>query len=353
MQKTKGKTVIVAMSGGSDSSAAALLLKDKGFQVHGATMLIKPDSDPTRELSILHAQRICRKLGIDHKIVDLRKNFEERIISYFEHEYLRGRTPNPCILCNPLMKFTLLWQAMQGLDPDYMATGHYARLRYNPDLDEYELLKGKDEHKDQSYFLCRLNQQILARTLFPLGTMTKRQARRMLTDRGIDAYIQQESQEICFIPNNDYRAFLYSRGLGTGIDGHIVDRQGNILGRHNGLANYTIGQRKGLGISLGKPAYVVNIDHESNRIVIGSDGDLFTDGLKVRDINWITRQLPTEGTEMSVKIRYQHPGAKTILLGLDQEKAYFRFKDPQRAVTPGQAAVFYKDEKVLGGGWIM
>ena len=352
------KRVLVAMSGGVDSSTAAWFMKQKGYEVIGATMCIgvldRARAVPTRccgLADIEDARRVALQLEIPFYLFNLRDEFEKEIIDYFCNEYAEGRTPNPCILCNERMKFGFFLEKALEMGADYVVTGHYARLEFDERTGRHLLAKGADGAKDQSYVLFSLRQDQLRHTLFPLGECRKEEVRREAFQVGLKVHDKPESQEICFIHEANYHSFLKER-LRTSIDpGEIVDAKGHVLGRHRGIAFYTIGQRKGLGLAKGRPLYVTAIDRRRNTIVVGEEKDVYRDTFIVDHLNWIA-SLETPLLAANVKIRYNHPGSEATLTLRGKDEAEVKFKSPQKAITPGQAAVFYDGESVLGGGWI-
>lgn len=350
--------VVVAMSGGVDSSIAAWLLKERGYEVIGATMCIgifdKGQEGPPRccGLSdIEDARRVALQIGIPFHVFHLREEFEE-IIQYFCEEYIQGRTPNPCILCNEKVKFGYFLQKAFELGSEWMATGHYSRLDYDGDLKRYLLRKGVDRKKDQSYVLFSLTQVQFQHALFPLGEFLKEEVRRRAFQLGLRIHDKPESQEICFIRDHSYHPFL-SEKLKDAIEpGPIVDKDGNILGRHQGLPFYTIGQRRGLRLAKGKPLYVIGMNRERNEIIVGGEEEVYQDTFLVKSVNWIVPYEMNPSHKVQVKIRYNHPGSEASLSPEGEDKVMVRFHSPQKAITPGQAAVFYRGDIVLGGGWI-
>ncbi len=353
------KRVVVAMSGGVDSSVAAALLVEKGYEVIGITMQIWPQAqEPTPGGccsldTIQDARGVAEGLGIPFYVVNFRDIFEEKVIDYFTAEYLRGRTPNPCIACNRQIKFAALLERAKALEADYLATGHYARVVYSAEVQRYLLLKGKDERKDQSYVLYNLTQEQLAHTLFPLGEYTKDQIREKAAQLGLKVADKAESQEICFIPDHDYKKFLLERvGAVEFPPGDFVNLQGEVLGRHRGLPFYTVGQRKGLGLALGYPVYVVALDPERNRVIVGLEEEVFHQELYARDNNFIAIPALTEALEVQAKIRYTAPAAPARILPAGEGRVNVIFEKPQRAATPGQAVVYYQGDVVVGGSTI-
>lgn len=351
--------VLLGMSGGVDSSVAGYLLREQGYEVIGVTMKVWPQDCISRAedkccgpQAIADARGVAHSLGIPHYVVDEADQFERLVIDYFSSEYRAGRTPNPCVMCNEKLKFGNLWSKAAALGCDYIATGHYAIIEHSGD--RAVLRKGLDARKDQSYFLFSLRQPQLRRALAPLGKMTKPQIREIAHSLGLKVADKIDSQEICFVPDNDYKAFLRSHlGENEFHRGEIYDIAGNFLGEHGGIELFTIGQRRGLPGGALQPRYVVDLDPATNRVIVGDADDLVTDEFEIDRVNWhpVTSQHDDE-LECTTKIRYSHPGTRATLTRLEDGRAHVRLHDPQRAVTPGQAAVFYDDDIVLGGGWI-
>ncbi len=344
------KKVLVAMSGGIDSSVAALLLKDIGYDVTGVTMClgIREDGDRTRccgRDAIDDARHVCDQLNIAHFVFDFANEMEERVINKFTAEYQRGRTPNPCIDCNRYLKFGSLLGKARGIGFDYLATGHYARIEKRGEL--WHLLRPKDKIKDQTYFLYPIKACDLSYILFPLGGLTKDEVRDLAKKAGLAVAHKAESQDICFVTQGDYRQFFLEKNLSS-IEGNIVDTMGNILGRHSGIIFYTIGQRSGLGISAKTPLYVVDIDAGENQIIIGEKKALQAKGLIAGDINFLTGELPIE---VEAKIRYRKKPAR-CKISREGKNLKVIFKETQESITPGQAVVLYTGDEVLGGGVI-
>jgi tRNA-specific 2-thiouridylase len=369
----KKPLVVVAMSGGVDSSLAAFLLHQKGYRVMGMSMKLwdykevgghlHPDGHCCSLDSLNDARAVCEKIGIPHYVVDLRDDFKKEVISDFVDEYLIGRTPNPCIICNSKIKWDSLWKKAQSVGANSIATGHYARVEYNGKLNRYFLLKGVDPTRDQSYALWGLSQSDLSRTSFPLGDLSKNQVREIAKENGLKVADKEESEEICFVTDDDYPRFinewLENQGQGSRVKGQegirlgpILDLKGKKIGEHQGIQFYTIGQRKGLKIALGRPLYVVKIDAEKNAIMVGKDKDLFKSSFIVSNPNWITFENLDKEIDCEIKIRYQHKPQKGKIYPLTGGKVKVRFNKPERAITPGQSAVFYNGEVVLGGGVI-
>lgn len=355
MSHSKKGRALVAMSGGVDSSVAAMLLKDEGYEVTGVSMnLLSCHRLETTTCCSAEDRRdaadVCRQLGVPHHVVDYRAEFKDKIIDPFVEEYLKGRTPSPCILCNEHMKFQMLFEEAVRLDADFVATGHYSRI-VEDDLG-FHLLKGRDESKDQSYFLFILGQRELSKLLFPVGGFSKQEVRDYASERGIRTHEKPESQEICFVPNDDYVSYIEEvagdRIMGPG---NFVDEEGCVLGRHAGIHAYTIGQRRGLGFGIGKRQYVIGIDPEKNEIVLGSDEALLEKAMLVKRIKW-TGAAGKDVRSAEVKIRSTDSGSSAKLIAEGEDALKIVFDEPVRGIAPGQAAVFYDGDEVLGGGWI-
>ena len=357
----KKQRVLLGMSGGVDSSVAGYLLREQGYEVIGVTMKVWPQDCISRAedkccgpQAIADARGVAHSLGIPHYVVDEADQFERLVIDYFSSEYQAGRTPNPCVMCNEKLKFGNLWSKAAALGCDYIATGHYAVIEHHGD--RAVLRKGIDLRKDQSYFLFSLRQPQLRRALTPLGTMRKPQIREIAHLLGLKVADKTDSQEICFVPGNDYKAFLRSHlGENEFHRGEIYDLNGNFVGEHDGLELFTIGQRKGLPGGSLLPRYVVDLDPETNRVIVGDADDLICDEFEIDRVTWHPVAAGTDRSrpfDATVKIRYNHPGALASVTPLEPNRACIRLQEPQRAVTPGQAAVFYDRDVVLGGGWI-
>lgn len=373
--------VLLGMSGGVDSSVAGYLLREQGYDVVGVTMKVWPQDCISRAedkccgpQAVADARNVAHSLGIPHYVVDEADQFERLVIDYFSSEYRAGRTPNPCVMCNEKLKFGNLWQKAQALGCDYIATGHYAIIEHH--ADHALLRKGADARKDQSYFLFSLRQLQLRRALTPLGGMSKPEIRDIARTLGLKVAEKVDSQEICFVPGNDYKAFLRSHlGEGEFHEGGIYDLEGNFLAAHGGIEMFTIGQRKGLPGGAAAPRYVIDIDPATNRVIVGSAEDLVSEEFELDRVNWHpvagvahpgsrnasdspSDAVLTDGDqadepiEVTVKIRYSHPGTKATLWPLPGDRARVQLHEPQKAITPGQAAVFYNGDVVLGGGWI-
>jgi tRNA-specific 2-thiouridylase len=348
------------MSGGVDSSAAAALLLEQGYDVVGITLKLWPQDCVSRAedkccgpQAVTDARAVCHQLGIPYYLIDEAAEFQNRVIRYFADEYKAGRTPNPCVMCNQNLKFGRLLERADQLGARYVATGHFARLEKSADAGRTLLKRGSDPRKDQSYFLFSLKQDQLGRAMFPLGFKTKSGTRDVARHCHLKTAEKAESMEICFVPDNDYGKFLQQAKLAEKHQGEIVNLQGQVLGHHDGIEFYTIGQRKGLGISSSRPLYVVALDSETNRVTVGDDSALERDAFNVERCNWIPFDQPPGPLEVTAKIRYNHPGTAATVVPLADGQAKVTLHSPQRAITPGQAAVFYQDDLVVGGGWIV
>ena len=346
------------MSGGVDSSVAAYLLKQQGYDVVGVTMKVWPQDCLSRAedkccgpQAIADARSVAHAIGIPHYVVDEGENFERLVIDYFTEEYRNGRTPNPCVMCNEKVKFGNLWGKAKAVGADFIATGHYAIVEHHPN--RAVLRRGKDPRKDQSYFLFSLRQAQLQRSLFPLGAMEKTEIRAIAREIGLKTADKVDSQEICFVPGNDYKAFLRSHmGEEQFHPGGIYDKAGNRVAEHEGIEMFTIGQRKGLPGGSPRPMYVIDIDPATSSVIVGEAEDLITDEFEIDHSLWHAGD-DLEPFEATVKIRYAHPGAQATVYPGAHGTARVRLHVPQRAVTPGQAAVCYRGDEVLGGGWIV
>lgn len=349
---------LIAMSGGVDSSLAAKLVKDRGYNCIGCTMKLYHNEDAgiphTRTCCSLDdvedARSVAYKLGMPFYVFNFTGAFRDTVIRKFIESYEKGITPNPCIDCNRYMKFDKLFERAKTLGCDYIVTGHYARTEEQNG--KFLLKKALDETKDQSYVLYSMTQEQLAHTLFPLGNMRKKQVRQLAEQNGFINADKPDSQDICFVPNGDYASVIELQTGKQAPHGNFVDKQGNILGRHNGIIHYTIGQRKGLGISSTKPLYVCDICPQSGNIVLGSNDDLFSIEADVTDFNWISSEIPDCKFRCKVKIRYRQPEQWATVTPTGKDTAHILFDEPQRAITPGQAAVLYDGDTVLGGGII-
>ncbi|MFL6375633.1 MAG: tRNA 2-thiouridine(34) synthase MnmA [Pyrinomonadaceae bacterium] len=362
--------IAVAMSGGVDSSAAAALLKEQGHELVGFTMQLwnqrrgisvdeNGDPLPSRCCSlddVYDARRVAESLGFPFYVLNLEREFEESVVEPFVASYLAGETPIPCVSCNSRLKFEALDRMAVSLGCDKVATGHYARAEFDEAANRYRLYRGADRNKDQSYFLWELTQEQLGRSLFPLGEMDKPAARTVAREANLYTADKQESQEICFVPDGKYSEFIdrylahEDRDLPNG--GDIVTASGDVVGTHTGIHRYTVGQRRGLGIAHEKPLYVTAIERAKNQIVVGDESELDSLEFTARGVNWIAFDHPAEPVHAQVRIRYRHEPAAATIYPLEAPRARIVFDEPQRAITPGQATIFYNGDEVVGGGWI-
>ena len=336
--------VVIGLSGGVDSSVAAFLLKEQGYEVVGATIVTGMGEDVT-----LEAAATAQQLGIPHHVIDVSEEFRKKVVAYFVQSYAQGRTPNPCLICNPMIKWQALLQKADEIGADLMATGHYGKVVQLPN-GRYTIAKAP--YKDQSYVLYGLSQEQLARTRMVLNGYTKEEVRRIAWEQGLGTAQKADSQEICFIPDHDYGRFIEENSGHKSVPGYFVDLQGNILGEHKGIIHYTIGQRKGLGISLGEPRFVVELRPETNEVVLGKDGECWCDGVVVDQPRWMMEEGPDEGIVLG-KIRYAHKEEPCRIYPQPDGSCRCIFEKPQRAVTPGQAIVWYRDDMIFGGGTVV
>lgn len=353
--------VVVGMSGGVDSSVAAHLLKKAGYDVIGVTMQIWQDEDHfTQEAeggccglsAVDDARRVAQDLEIPYYVMNFKQEFKSNVMDYFVNEYLQGRTPNPCIACNRYVKWESLLKRSLDIGADYIATGHYARI-LKLENGRYTLRKSATAAKDQTYALYNLTQYQLAHTLMPVGEFTKDEIRNIAQDINLRVAHKPDSQEICFIPDNDYAKFIEENSGEKITPGNFVNSAGEVIGKHKGITHYTVGQRKGLNLSLGHPAFVLEIRPETNEVVIGTNDEVFSDKLYANNLNFMSIEDLEGSMEVEAKIRYSHQGAKCTIKKVGSDEVECIFEEPQRAITPGQAVVFYKDDYIVGGGTIM
>ena len=353
--------VVVGMSGGVDSSVAAYLLKEAGYDVVGVTMQIwqKEDDDTVSanggccgQSAVEDAARVASRIGVPHYVMNFRDEFQEKVIQYFMDEYLAGRTPNPCIACNRYVKWESLLQRSLQIGADYIATGHYARIAKLPN-GRFAIQRSATAAKDQTYALYNLTQDQLSHTLMPVGDYEKGRIRQIAEEIGLPVAHKPDSMEICFVPDQDYARFISENSGHVVPEGNFVTTDGKVIGRHKGITHYTVGQRKGLNLSMGKPVFVVEIRPETNEVVIGDNQDVFTDRLRCSNLNFMSVEDIHEDTPVVAKIRYNHQGAKAVVRKTGADEAEVVFEEPVRAVTPGQAVVFYDGDYVLGGGTIL
>lgn len=362
------------MSGGVDSSAAAAILKEQGHELVGFTMQLwdqrrginvdeNGDPLPSRCCSlddVYDARRVAEELGFPFYVLNLERDFERDVVQPFVTSYLNGETPIPCVACNSRLKFASLDRLAVSLGCEKVATGHYARVEFDANTNRYRLLRGQNEQKDQSYFLWELTQPQLSRAMFPLGEMSKPEAREAARQHGLNTVAEKkESQEICFVPDGDYAGFIdryleaenaTDRLPGSG---EIVDTNGRVVGRHEGIQRYTIGQRRGIGIADQRPLYVISINADKNSVTVGGADDLLSTEFTAAGVNWIAFDNPSDPVRADVRVRYRHTAAQATIFPLPNHRARVVFDEPQRAITPGQATVFYRGDEVAGGGWIV
>ncbi|MDT5062048.1 MAG: tRNA-uridine 2-sulfurtransferase [Acidobacteriota bacterium] len=365
--------IAVAMSGGVDSSAAAAILKAEGHELVGFTMQlwnqrrgISVDENgeplPSRCCSlddVYDARRVAEELGFPFYVLNLEREFERDVVQPFINSYLSGETPIPCVACNSRLKFASLDRLAASLGCDKVATGHYARVEFDEEAHRYRLFRGRNLQKDQSYFLWELTQEQLSRSMFPLGEMSKPEVREVARSSSLAVAEKAESQEICFVPDGNYAGFI-DRYLEAENErerlpgqGEIVNTQGEVLTTHNGIHRYTIGQRRGIGIASERPLYVISIDAQKNRVVVGSQEELLRDEFWAAGVNWIAFDEPTAPVRAEVRVRYRHAAAPATITPKENGRAHISLDEPQRAITPGQATVFYRGDEVVGGGWIV
>ena len=355
----KNKKVFVAMSGGVDSSVAAALLIEAGYHVEGVTMCFGISHPDSRRPSccgvdgINDAREVARILNIHHHVLDFSEEMKDAIVENFIEEYLDGRTPNPCVRCNQFLKFGRLLEMVKTMNFDFLATGHYARIDCNAQAGCYELKKARDSQKDQSYFLHGIKKEALPKILFPLGDLTKKEVRALAKKYRLNTAEKPASQDLCFAPNGYYKDFVNSQlGKAAFMPGFFKNDQGEVVGEHKGLVNYTVGQRDGLGIALGRPVYIYKMEPETNTIYIGEKDCLFSNGLIAKEANFVSTATPLQTIFVTVHIRYNHPGVTARLTPMDGGQVRIEFAEPQMAVTPGQSAVFYDGDVLIGGAII-
>lgn len=365
--------IAVAMSGGVDSSAAAAILKEQGHDLVGFSMQLwnqrrginvdeNGDPLPSRCCSlddVYDARRVAEELGFPFYVLNLEREFERDVVQPFVTSYLNGETPIPCVSCNSRLKFASLDSLAASLGCKKVATGHYARVEYDESANRYRLFRGRNQQKDQSYFLWELTQDQLSRAMFPLGEMSKPEVREVAREHNLAVAEKAESQEICFVPDRDYAGFIdrYLEAENSANrlpgQGEIVDTRGEIVGQHTGIHRYTVGQRRGIGIAGERPLYVLSIDGQKNRITVGEQDELLSRGFTAVGVNWIAFDDPTTPLRAHVRIRYRHAEAPAAITPLENNRAQVIFDEPQRAITPGQATIFYSQDEVIGGGWIV
>ena len=348
------KKVVVGLSGGVDSSVAAYLLKKQGYDVIGVTMhMWQPENDESEPSSITDARKVAEALGIPYYVMDFKEVFEEKVMNYFVEEYLQGHTPNPCTTCNRFVKWEALLERSRQLGADYIATGHYARIFQLPN-GRYTIKTSATAAKDQTYALYNLTQEQLAHTLMPVGEYTKEEIRQIAEEAKLPVAQKKDSMEICFIPDNDYASFIEKKaGDRVPGPGNFVTKEGQVIGKHKGITHYTIGQRKGLNIAMGHPVFVTKICSKTGDVVLGDNQDVFSNILVCDHLNFMGMEDITEPRRVMAKIRYAHKGDMCLLERINETRIRVTFEHPVRAITPGQAVVFYEQDYVLGGGTIV
>ena len=345
--------VLLGMSGGVDSSVSAILLKEQGYEVIGITLELFGEDSKTKE-AIAEAKQLCDYLKIPHITLNLKKEFKCKVIDNFIEAYSNQRTPNPCIECNKYMKFGAMYEKAQELGCNYIATGHYAKIEYSNEYKKHVLKKAKNISKDQSYVLYSIQKQLLDKLILPLGNLeSKEDVRKIAREHNLEVANKPDSEDICFIPDGNYKKFLEENSNIKPKEGNIIKRDGEILGKHNGLYNYTIGQRKGLGISYKSPLFVIGFNKEKNEVIVGEENELYRKEMKVGDVNLLLMDKLENPLDVTVKIRYSSKPAEAIINQTEEGIIQVIFKEPQRGITPGQSAVFYINDVVVGGGKIL
>jgi len=348
------KRIVVAMSGGVDSTTVAALLKEQGHEVIGITMQLLDYKDAEGGCCsldhVIDARRIAQELDIPHYVVNFIDSFREYVLKDYVEKYESGMTPIPCVLCNQYVKFDLLLKRALELGADYLATGHYAKI--SDGNGSFSLHKADDENKDQTYFLYTLKQKELSRLMFPLGSLKKDEVRGLARSLNLKLAEKPDSTGVCFVPSDNYRDYLLSQNAFTELQGDIVNTRGEVLGKHNGIYSFTIGQRRGLGIATGRPMYVVGIEPKENRVIVGEEDKIYSNRLIAENISWVDQSNFDESFEAKAKVRNRHREDDAVVTMRSETDAEIEFKNPQRAITPGQAVVLYKNNRVLGGGWI-
>lgn len=344
------KKVLLLMSGGVDSSVSALILKKQGYEVSGVTMELQNNDSNLKDIN--DAKNVAKKLGIDHFVVDLHEEFKERVVEPFVKDYLNGITPNPCVKCNKWIKFGRMLEIADEMGFDYIATGHYAKIEYDENQKKY-ILKRNDCKKDQSYVLYNLKQEQLSRILFPISNFEKEEIRKIAKENGLTVFNKPDSQDICFIKNGNHVDFIENYTHIKAPKGDFLDESGNKIGEHDGIIKYTIGQRKGLGVSFGKPMFVIEIDKEKNAVILGEEKSQYKDELIADEVNFTVFDFPSEEIKVFAKTRYKAKPAEAKLIPLENGKVKIKFLNKQKSITPGQSVVFYQGDAVIGGGIIV
>lgn len=346
----KEKKVLLLMSGGVDSSVSALIFKKQGYKVIGVTMKLQNNDSNLKDIN--DAKNVAKKLGIDHFVVDLHEEFKNKVVEPFVQDYLNGITPNPCVKCNKWIKFGRMLEIADEMGFDYIATGHYAKIEYDESQKKY-ILKRNDCKKDQSYVLYNLKQDQLSRILFPISNFEKEEIRKIAKENGLTVFDKPDSQDICFIKNGNHVDFIENYTNSKAPRGDFLDESGNKIGEHNGIIKYTIGQRKGLGVSFGKPMFVIEIDKEKNAVILGEEKNQYKDELIADKVNFTLFDFPTEEMKIKAKTRYKSKLEEATLIPLENGKVKIKFLNKQKSITPGQSVVFYQGDAVIGGGIIV